>query len=54
MTDAYGNLEPIEKDVVIKYKGETVPEDPKKKIIEIPKERPQIFSKNLLEKENVV
>lgn len=54
MTDAYGRLKPIEHDVVVKYEGETVPEDPRKKIIEIPKKRPAFFAENLLQKENKV
>ncbi|CAG4993412.1 unnamed protein product [Parnassius apollo] len=46
---------PIEKDVIVLYEGESVPEMPKefwegKRIIEMKKERPQWFSKNLLQK----
>ncbi|XP_049870463.1 39S ribosomal protein L32, mitochondrial [Pectinophora gossypiella] len=48
-------LEPIEKDVVVLYEGENLPDEPKefwqgKRIIEMKKERPQWFSKNLLQK----
>ncbi|CAH0702924.1 unnamed protein product [Spodoptera exigua] len=48
-------INPIEHDVVVLYKGETLPDQPKefwkgKRIIEMKKERPQWFSKNLLEK----
>lgn len=48
-------LKPIEKDVVVLYNNETAPEMPKefwkgKRIIEMKKERPQWFSKNLLQK----
>lgn len=46
-------LEPIEKEVVVLYSGER-DEKPKeffesKRIVEIPKERPSWFSKNLLQ-----
>lgn len=48
-------INPIENDVVVLYKGETLPDEPKefwkgKRIIEMKKERPQWFSKNLLQK----
>lgn len=44
---------PIEQDVVVKYKGEEIrAEDKSKRIIEMPKERPKFFSNNLLEKGN--
>ncbi|CAK1598900.1 unnamed protein product [Parnassius mnemosyne] len=48
-------LNPIEKDVIVLYEGENVPEMPNefwegKRIIEMKKERPQWFSKNLLQK----
>ncbi|KOB69433.1 Mitochondrial ribosomal protein L32 [Operophtera brumata] len=47
--------QPIEQDVVVLYEGENVPEQPDefwkgKRIIEMKKERPQWFSKNLLQK----
>lgn len=56
MQDAIQNklgLEPIEKEVVVLYDGEK-DEKPKeffesKRIVEIPKERPSWFSKNLLQ-----
>lgn len=46
-------LEPIEKEVVVLYSGES-DDKPKeffesKRIVEIPKERPSWFSKNLLQ-----
>ncbi|CAG9133086.1 unnamed protein product [Plutella xylostella] len=46
---------PVEKDVVVLYEGETTPDQPKefwngKRIIEMKKERPKWFSKNLLQK----
>ncbi|XP_059046090.1 large ribosomal subunit protein bL32m isoform X2 [Achroia grisella] len=45
----------IDKDVVVLYEGEKVPDQPNefwkgKRIIEMKKERPQWFSKNLLQK----
>lgn len=48
-------IDPVEHDVVVLYKGETVPNEPKeywkgKRIIEMEKERPSWFSKNLLQK----
>ncbi|CAB3257739.1 unnamed protein product [Arctia plantaginis] len=48
-------LKPVENDVVVLYQGETLPDQPKefwkgKRIIEMKKERPQFFSKNLLQK----
>ncbi|XP_072939527.1 large ribosomal subunit protein bL32m [Epargyreus clarus] len=50
-----GYLKPIENDVIVLYEGETLPDEPKefwhgKRIIEMKKERPQWFSKNLLQK----
>nr|NP_001298805.1 39S ribosomal protein L32, mitochondrial [Papilio xuthus]BAM18400.1 mitochondrial ribosomal protein L32 [Papilio xuthus] len=46
---------PIEKDVIVLYEGENPPDTPKefwngKRIVEMKKERPQWFSKNLLQK----
>ncbi|KAM3967212.1 mitochondrial ribosomal protein L32 [Aphomia sociella] len=46
---------PIDKDVIVLYEGEHIPEQPKefwkgKRIIEMKKTRPQWFSKNLLQK----
>ncbi|XP_050667694.1 39S ribosomal protein L32, mitochondrial [Leptidea sinapis] len=46
---------PIENDVIVLYEGENLPEQPKemwqgKRIIEMKKERPQFFCKNLLQK----
>ncbi|XP_013190197.1 large ribosomal subunit protein bL32m [Amyelois transitella] len=46
---------PIEKDVIVLYEGDSTPEQPPefwkgKRIIEMQKERPQWFSKNLLQK----
>lgn len=46
-------LEPVEKEVVVLYSGEK-DEQPKeffenKRIVELPKERPSWFSKNLLQ-----
>ncbi|CAF4767322.1 unnamed protein product [Pieris macdunnoughi] len=46
---------PIENDVIVLYDGENLPDQPKefwqgKRIIEMKKERPQFFSKNLLQK----
>ncbi|XP_075971757.1 mitochondrial ribosomal protein L32 [Anticarsia gemmatalis] len=48
-------INPVEQDVVVLYQGETLPDQPKefwkgKRIIEMKKERPQWFSKNLLQK----
>ncbi|CAH2105590.1 unnamed protein product [Euphydryas editha] len=50
-----GNNKPIENDVIVLYDGENLPDEPKefwqgKRIIEMKKERPQWFSKNLLQK----
>ncbi|XP_023950524.2 39S ribosomal protein L32, mitochondrial [Bicyclus anynana] len=50
-----GNQKPIENDVIVLYNGESLPDQPKefwrgKRIIEMKKDRPQWFSKNLLEK----
>ncbi|KAJ0178746.1 hypothetical protein K1T71_005521 [Dendrolimus kikuchii] len=50
-----GGGKPIEQDVIVLYEGENVTEKPKefwkgKRIIEMKKERPQFFSKNLLQK----
>ncbi|CAH0605403.1 unnamed protein product [Chrysodeixis includens] len=49
------DLKPIENDVVVLYEGEQLPDEPKefwngKRIIEMKKERPQWFSKNLLQR----
>ncbi|NP_001091811.1 mitochondrial ribosomal protein L32 [Bombyx mori] len=46
---------PIEQDVIVLYEGETLPDQQKefwkgKRIVEMKKERPQWFSKNLLQK----
>ncbi|XP_038220202.1 39S ribosomal protein L32, mitochondrial [Zerene cesonia] len=46
---------PIENDVIVLYEGENLPDQPKefwegKRIIEMKKERPTFFSKNLLQK----
>ncbi|XP_041970446.1 39S ribosomal protein L32, mitochondrial [Aricia agestis] len=46
---------PIENDVIVLYEGDNLPEKPQefwkgKRIIEMKKERPKWFSKNLLEK----
>ncbi|XP_028179442.1 large ribosomal subunit protein bL32m [Ostrinia nubilalis] len=46
---------PIDKEVIVLYEGENVPDQPKefwkgKRIIEMKKERPHWFSKNLLQK----
>ncbi|CAK1546147.1 unnamed protein product [Leptosia nina] len=46
---------PIENEVIVLYDGENLPDQPKefwqgKRIIEMKKERPQFFSKNLLQK----
>ncbi|KAI5646539.1 hypothetical protein NE865_01472 [Phthorimaea operculella] len=48
-------LAPIEQDVVVLYQGENLPEEQKefwqgKRVIEMKKERPKWFSKNLLQK----
>ncbi|CAH0725192.1 unnamed protein product, partial [Brenthis ino] len=50
-----GNNKPIENDVIVLYNGEELPEETKefwqgKRIIEMKKDRPQWFSKNLLQK----
>ncbi|XP_052749223.1 39S ribosomal protein L32, mitochondrial isoform X2 [Galleria mellonella] len=46
---------PIDKDVIVLYEGENLPDQPNefwkgKRIIEMKKERPQWFSRNLLQK----
>ncbi|KAL0882478.1 hypothetical protein ABMA27_000947 [Loxostege sticticalis] len=46
---------PIDKEVIVLYEGENVPDQPQefwkgKRIIEMKKERPQWFSKNLLQR----
>ncbi|XP_047528888.1 39S ribosomal protein L32, mitochondrial [Vanessa atalanta] len=50
-----GNNKPIENDVIVLYDGEKLPDETKefwqgKRIVEMKKERPQWFSKNLLQK----
>lgn len=44
-------LDPVEKEVAVVYQGEPRPELPLR-VVEIPRERPAWFSKNLLAPEN--